>query len=143
MTRTKVLAVDDDEVITQLVRFCLERANIACDTASSADRALQLMEHNLYYVVVADIHMPGMDGVQLISSLKTISPLVQVIMLTSDNSMEQVIACADRGAVDFFEKKAAFDGLLDSVKAALGRCERWGEWLGSPARQPASTGEHI
>lgn len=143
MTRTKVLAVDDDKVVSQLVRFCLERAGIPCDTASSAERALQLMEHNLYSVVVADIHMPGMGGVELISALKAISPLVQIIMLTSDNSMEKVIACADRGAVDFFEKKAGFECLLDSVQNALGRCERWAEWLGAPAQRFAPAGEHI
>jgi len=142
MTRTKVLAVDDDKLVTELVRFSLERVNIACDTASSAERALQLMGRNLYAVVVADIHMPGMGGVQLISALKAISPLVQVIMLTCDNSMEQVIACADHGAVDFFEKRAGFDGLMQSVQISLSRCERWIEWMGLP-RHPITAGEHV
>lgn len=141
--RTKVLAVDDDPIITQLVRVCLERTEIPCDVASSAEQALQLMQQNLYFVVIADIHMPGMDGVKLISALKEISPLVQVMMLTTDPGMKQVIACADRGAVDFFEKSAGYELLIDSVQTALARRERWADWLGWEAKQAISIGAGI
>ena len=141
MRNANVLAVDDDPAITRLVRSRLKTVGIQCDTASSAEEALQLMQQNLYFVVIADIHMPGMSGVQMISALKEISPLVQVIMLTSDATVERVIAYADRGAVEFFAKGGEPSQLVVTVRFALSRCERWIEWIGHLLTPSASAGE--
>ena len=130
MERMRVLAVDDDQDILDLVQSHLQRAGIPSDGATSAEHALKMMEKNLYVVVVADIHMPGIGGVELISALKELSPLVQVIMLTGDTSMLQVVACADRGAVDFFSKSQNHSELVRSVREALERTDRWAGWMG-------------
>jgi len=110
----------------------LDMAGISTDTACSAEEGLQAMRQNLYAVVVLDIHMPGMDGPELIGLLKDISPIVQVIMLTSDSSFERVIECMDRGAIDFFAKETQQLTLMaESVSAALGRGARWASWMGT------------
>ena len=133
MLSAKVIAVDDDPVITHMVRARLESAGIACDVASSAEEALTLMRRNLYFVVVTDIHMPGMSGVELISALKEVSPLVQIIMLTVDACVAQVIQCAERGAVDFLSKDGDYNQIVVTVGAVLARRQRWAEWLGRAA----------
>jgi two-component system response regulator AtoC len=125
MDRVQTLIVDDDEDVLDAVQCKLAHAGIAADTATSAERALEMMWKNLYLVVVADIHMPGLSGVELVSELKRLSPLVQVIMLTSDSTTQQVIACADRGAADFFSKTQSVDPVVQSVKDALERLDRW------------------
>lgn len=131
MARIKVLVVDDDESIIRLVQEILGTAGIDSDAASSAADALAMMDKNPYSVVVSDIHMPGMSGVELISALKKVSPTVQVIMLTSDSSFKRVVECVDRGAVDFFSKETKqLPLMVESVGAALGRLARWGNWLG-------------
>jgi two-component system NtrC family response regulator/two-component system response regulator AtoC len=130
MDRKRVLVVDDDSDVLDVVESRLKRAGIACETSLSAEDALELMGRNLYVVVVSDIHMPGMDGVELISRLKRMSPLVQVVMLSSDNVINQVIACADRGAIDFFSKTEGLTGLVQSVQEALDRTDRWAAWMG-------------
>lgn len=139
MVQAKVLVVDDSQTISRLLQSRLAAAGIASDTAHSAEKALQMMERHLYFVVVADIHMPGTDGVALLSSLKRVSPLVQVIMLTGDASLEQVIECADRGAIDFFSKQEPLPPLTEAVAAALARAARWAGWL----RQGSTTSESL
>ena len=130
MTQARVLIVDDDADILDLVQDRLARAGIPADIATSAERALAMMRENLYVAAVADIHMPGIDGAHLISALKNLSPLVQVIMLTSDSTLRQVVDCADRGAVDFFAKSQNLDDLIQSVRDALQRIDRWMNWMG-------------
>ena len=136
MARNKVLVVDDDEGVVNMVQRMLRRASIASDAARSADEALTLMETTVYRVVVLDIHMPGMSGVDLIPALKLLAPWIQIIMLTGDTKMAQVIACLHRGAVDFFSKTDDLAPLSDAVAAALGRAARWISYLGSEKPLP-------
>ncbi len=135
MNGPKILVVDDDEDIVGMVQTKLAGAGLSSDTACTAKEGLALMRKNLYLVVVLDIHMPGMSGVEMISALKQISPLVQVIMLTADASIERVIDCVDRGVVDFFSKSDPLIQMVESVGTALGRGARWASWMGSRSRQ--------
>lgn len=136
MDRTRVLVVDDDESIVKLLRAKLEASGIIPHIAYSANEAIDKMPRDLYWVVVADIHMPGTSGVDLISALKNISPLVQVIMLTSDTSVGRVIECVDRGAIDFISKSEGLDLLVETVTAAL---KRGGRWIGQVGAAQAQT----
>lgn len=120
-----VLVVDDDIDVLDLLKAKLSSAGIECDTADSADDALRQVEKQPYSVVISDINMPGMNGVELISALKRHSPLVQVIMRTADPSISRVIECADRGAVDFYSKENDLSLCIESVRAAQRRIDRW------------------
>jgi DNA-binding NtrC family response regulator len=142
MNRTRVLIVDDDEAIVHLLQHLLKKKDVAADVALSAPDAFALMEHNLYQVVISDINMPDINGIQMLSALKKFSPLVQVIMLTGDSSCEHIVECIDRGAVDFFGKEQCVK-LLEAVDAALQRADRWMNLVGSlPAyKEACSTGE--
>ena len=131
MDRNKVLVVDDDKSIRDLVQKKLAMAGINADAACSAEEGVQAMRKNLYTVIVLDIHLPGMNGPEMIGLLKEVSPVVQVIMLTSDSSFERVIECLDRGAVDFFAKETQqLTLMVGAVFAAIERGIRWGSWIG-------------
>ena len=139
MDSTRVLVVDDDESMVKLLQAKLKAAGIEPNVAYSADEAIRKMTHGLYWVVVADIHMPGMSGVDLVSALKNLSPLVQVIMLTSDASVGRVIECVDRGAVDFISKSEGLDLLVETVTTALRRGARWiGQVNAARAQEPTA-----
>ena len=138
MDTTRVLVVDDDESIVKLLQAKLKAAGINPNVAYSADEAIKKMNRDLYWVVVADIHMPGMSGVDLVSALKNISPLVQVIMLTSDTSVGRVIECVDRGATDFISKTEDLGLLVETVSSALERGARWIGQVGA-TRAPTLT----
>lgn len=122
--------MDDDPDVLVLLRAAFARAGLAADTALTAAEAIDRMRQVLYRVVIADIHMPGTSGIQLLSSLKQISPLVQVIMLTADASVERVIECIDRGAADFFSKRDV-QQIVRPVADALARGERWAGCIGT------------
>ena len=74
MDTTRVLVVDDDESIVKLLQAKLKAAGINPNVAYSADEAIKKMNRDLYWVVVADIHMPGMSGVDLVSALEEPQP---------------------------------------------------------------------
>ncbi len=131
MDRARVLVVDDDEDVLDMVRLGIAKAGIRTDGATTAEEGLAKMEMNMYPVVVLDIHMPGMSGVEMLSALKQRNSLVQVIMLTADASMERVIECMDRGAIDFLSKTADSHEIIRAVSEALGRAARWMSWLGN------------
>jgi DNA-binding NtrC family response regulator len=141
MNQPKVLIVDDDEHVLKLIRLELARAGVPSDGAVTAAEGLAKMKQNLYPVIVSDIHMPGTSGVELLSALKHQSPLAQVIMLTADNTLEQVIDCMDRGAVDFFAKSDPLHLLVAAVGRALGCAARWATWLASGDPAPTSLAE--
>jgi DNA-binding NtrC family response regulator len=140
MNEAKVLIVDDDEDVRDRVRHELAQSGFCSDEADSAAEALVKMEHNFHAVVVLDIHMPGMSGVEMLAALKKRNSLVQVIMLTADASLERVIDCLDRGAIDFFAKTDPMHVLAASVADALGRAARWANWIGARAQPLESIG---
>jgi DNA-binding NtrC family response regulator len=128
--RAQILLVDDDEDVLAFMGQQLQQAGFATDTAESAEDGLAQMRSKLHWVVVADIHMPGMNGMELINALKTINPLTHVIMCTSDASLTRVVECIGRGAADFFSKGDNPELLVNTVRDAVARAERWRDWLG-------------
>ena len=130
MERYLVLVVDDDEDVLDMIRLHLTRAGLHADAVTDAESALRKMEQFQYPVVLLDINMPGMSGVELLAALKAQNSLVQVIMLTGHHGIENVIECMDRGATDFFAKSANQEGVAEAVGLALGRSARWLSWLG-------------
>jgi DNA-binding NtrC family response regulator len=136
-----VLIVDDDQDIRDILQVKLEKTGVHADMAASAEEALAMMNQRLYSVVLADIHMPGMSGVAMVSALKKISPLVQVIMLTADSSIQKVLDCVDRGAADFFSKECQLPLITDAVATAVERVRRWKSWVGTKTFMPMSVAE--
>ncbi len=140
MKKDNVLIVDDDKCLATLIKARLGAVGIEPDVAYAADEAIEKMQKNLYGVVLADIHMPGMSGVEMVSALKNANPLVQVIMLTSDVSLGRVIECVDRGAMDFFSKTEDLAALSEAVSSALRRGARWIQHVGASKRKMQSAG---
>lgn len=124
-TRTRVLVVDDEPIVRSLVCRQFNKSNINIDQAESAEAAIQLMRKSLYHVVICDLNLPGMSGVELLPKLKAISPLVQVIMLTGDANLVTVLESLENGAIDFIPKTKDYSLLVGPVVDALNRVDRW------------------
>lgn len=123
--RKRTLIVDDEPIITRIAAQQLAAAGIPADEVASAEEALNLMRRNLYNVVVCDIDLPGMSGLELIPKLKEISPLVQVVMLTGKPNFATVLNSLTSGAIDFLPKTQDYKPLIESVQHALSRVDRW------------------
>ena len=119
MNGYKVLLVDDEvEYLETLVKRMRKR-ELDAKGLGSAEEAFEWLKQNPVDVVVLDVRMPGMDGIQALRELKRQYPLVEVIMLTGHASIEVAIEGMELGAFDYLMKPMDFDELLYKIQDAL------------------------
>ena len=119
----RILLVDDetDFIETMAKRFAIRKMPVA--SATSGPAALKIMADQEFDVVVLDVRMPGMDGLELLREIRAKYPLTEVIMLTGHASLEAGMQGMNLGAYDYILKPADFDELLDKVRKAYERRE--------------------
>lgn len=118
MADFKVLLVDDEtEFIETLVKR-LRKRNLDVDAANSGKEALEKLGSNPVDVVVLDVKMPDMDGIETLKLIKRQNPKVEVIMLTGHASVEVAIQGMELGAFDYLMKPMDIDELLYKLQDA-------------------------
>lgn len=116
----EILVVDDEREMLVSYDKILSRAGYSVKTAQSGKAALQVLsDHRDFVLVICDLKMPKMDGMELVSILKAEHPYLPVIMVTGHGSLEQGIEAIKNGVFDFIEKPFSSRKLLDSVEKAL------------------------
>ncbi len=118
---TKTLLVDDDQSILDLVRIHLRNAGIHADVACSPHDALKKLASGRYQVVVSDVDMPEMNGIELAERIRELDPLVQVVMLTAGNVPAKLISSRAAGATDLLSKVYDLARIPAAVADALER----------------------
>jgi len=117
-----ILVVDDEEQIRDLITRYLEEGGHRCRSAATAEAALSLAEaHPDPALVLTDIRMPGVGGVELLHRLKKMDPNVQVVMVSSHQDLDTVRRCLREGAYDYLLKPFDWDLLSNTVSRALER----------------------
>jgi DNA-binding NtrC family response regulator len=102
--RRKVLVVDDDPYLTAQLRKLLETDDLGVDTVSSAQEALNALVTTDYSVLITDLRMPGMGGIELIREVSQRRVLVTTIVTTAFGSIDRVVEAMKLGAFDFLTK---------------------------------------
>lgn len=119
-----ILLVDDDSSITVSLTLALKQAGFKTRSASSPAEALQQLEGSAYTLVIQDMNFSrktsGEEGLALLQSIKTQYPELPVILITAWGSIQLAVAGMKAGASDFITKPWSRDGLLQSVRTALG-----------------------
>lgn len=100
----QVLVIDDDAGILGVVSEVLEDDGYAVSTAASGEEALELLKHNEFWMVMSDIRLPGINGVEVLEHIKQVSPRTHVIMITSHASLDTSIDAIKHGAYDYLLK---------------------------------------
>ena len=119
MSKLNVLLVDDEKSFLEVVTKRLLKRKIAVETASSGEETLEKIKNNKNIeVVVLDIKMPGMDGIETLAEIKKISSQVEVIILTGHSSFESAIEGMRLGAFDYLMKPCDIDKLITKVEEA-------------------------
>ncbi|MFL0808760.1 MAG: sigma-54 dependent transcriptional regulator [Oceanobacter sp.] len=113
-----VLVVDDETDVLKALTQTLEIEGINTLTATNGQEALALVQPGWAGIVLTDINMPVMDGMELIRQLRTIDPDLPVIMLTGHGDVSIAVEAMRNGAYDFLEKPFATDVLLETVQRA-------------------------
>ena len=114
-----ILAVDDEEAIRTVLRTILESEGYLCDTAASADEAVSRLRENQYDVILTDIMMPGMSGIELLDLIRKRDDEIAVIMLTALNDIDVSIRALKSGAYDYITKPFRLDDVTISIEMAL------------------------
>lgn len=117
----KVLVVDDDDTLLQLLTETVQTMGCVATSARSGLDALNIISERKYDIVVTDLKMPGMDGLQLLAEIKKVDKDVVVIMVTGYATLETAVKAIEKGAYDYIAKPFRLDELMVVIKNA---CER-------------------
>jgi DNA-binding response OmpR family regulator len=121
VTDFRVLLVDDEpDFLATLVKR-LKKRKLEVFAASTGKEALDMLKGTLVDVVVLDVRMPDMDGIETLREIKKLRPEVEVIMLTGHASVEVAIQGMELGAFDYLMKPMDIDELLYKLQDAYKR----------------------
>ena len=121
MEKFKILVVDDEQDFLETIIKRLKTRGIEVAGVDSGYKALEFVDNQDVDVIILDVKMPGMDGIEALRELKKKKPLVEVIMLTGHASVESGIQGMQLGAFDYVMKPVALDELLEKVRQAYDR----------------------
>ncbi len=115
----RILVVDDDLSVRQFLTIMLERAGYTVKAAASARDALRFVERHEFDLVITDLKMPDIDGMELLKRVKQESPTTEVIMITAYGTTDTAVEAMKKGAYDYVIKPFKIDELQLIVEKAI------------------------
>ena len=119
MERPSILIIDDEESMCRFLTVLLEKEGYRVVSSTTGRAALALLDDETFDVVITDLKMPDMDGIQVLEGIKAKCPSVPVVILTAYASTPSAIEALNKGAYQYLEKKAKNDEIALVVKNAL------------------------
>ena len=117
----EILLVDDERDFVEMLSLRLEEEGHRVRPAYSGEEALESLAEAEPDVVILDIRMPGMDGIETLKAIKAKHPVVEIILLTGHGAVETAVEGLKSGAFDYLLKPANFEELIMKLKAARQR----------------------
>jgi DNA-binding response OmpR family regulator len=117
--KAKIMIVDDEEAVRQSLEDILQLEGYEVTSAASGDAALDIMQEQNFDLVLLDLKMPGLDGLDVMKTIRKNSPETKIVLLTGHGSMESAIEALRQGAHDYLLKPVASRELLNSVARAI------------------------
>jgi two-component system response regulator CpxR len=119
--KIRVLLVDDEQEFVEVLAERLEVRDIVVIKAFSGDEALARIKEKSVDVVILDVAMPGMDGVATLKEIKQFNPILEVIMLTGNATVDSAVEGMRLGAYDYLMKPTETKDLLEKIVKAYKR----------------------
>jgi len=117
----RILVVDDDQGMREFLEIMLTQEGYSVSTASDAGRALSRCRKEAFDLIITDLKMPKMDGIEFLREVKNLSPEALVILITAYASGETAVTAMHEGAYDYIEKDFAIDDLKRIIRDALAK----------------------
>jgi two-component system, NtrC family, nitrogen regulation response regulator NtrX len=114
-----ILVVDDEESICQSLKAILSDEGYQVLVAGSGEEAVSIVEEEMPQLVLLDVWLPGMDGLETLKAIKKINPQVLVIVMSGHGTIETAVKATKLGAFDFIEKPLSLDKIIILVNNAL------------------------
>ena len=116
-----ILIVDDEEAFRYMLSSLLSGAGYHVETANDGVQAINAVQNKLYHVVLCDMKMPKVDGLEVLKFIRSNVPGLEVIMLTGVADVKMAVECMKLGAYDYITKPTTSDELLTTINRALER----------------------
>jgi two-component system nitrogen regulation response regulator GlnG len=136
-----VWIVDDDRSIRWVIEKALSREGIAYSSFASAQEALEALSGGAPEVLVSDIRMPGLSGLELLQTVRQRHPAVPVIVMTAYSDLDSAVAAFQGGAYDYLPKPFDVDQALDLIRRALDESRREAEAIEPLGAAPEILGQ--
>ena len=121
MRKARVLLVDDEVAFTRNLSILLTRRGYETTAANDGESALRIIEDSDFDVVLLDLKMPGIDGIETLKRIKHKKPHMEVIILTGHGSVDSAIEGVGHGAFDYAMKPFDINDLNDRISKAFQR----------------------
>ena len=120
----KMMLVDDEERFLSTTKKLLSKKGFEVITATSGPEALDILRAQNIHVVILDVKMPGMDGIETLKAIKRTYPLVEVIMLTGHATVESAVDGLKSGATDYLMKPTDIGDIISKATEAFEKRQR-------------------
>ena len=131
MEKKKILVIDDDEYIRESIKEALKRKGFDLESAENGASALELFQKDGFDMVISDMKMPGMSGIELLEKIKKLDPDVPFLMITAHGAIESAVEAIKKGAYDFIQKSP---NLLEELELHVERTLSYGQLLSENKR---------
>lgn len=121
MNSHKIMIIDDEKIVGDMAKMSLEQEGYAVETFLNAEPALKRLKEEQFDVIVTDYKMKGIDGMEVLKTVKDLYPKTQIIMITAFANLDAAIEALRRDVHDFFPKPVKIKELKASIKRALGK----------------------
>ena len=117
--KAHIFLVDDDQVVLQSASLILKKCKYECSCFTDAENCLYNFQPRTCDLLITDIHMPGIDGIELMSRVKKIAPWIPVLVMTSYADIPKAVHAVKSGAFDFIEKPFEVQPFIEVVQSAI------------------------
>jgi two-component system, NtrC family, nitrogen regulation response regulator NtrX len=116
---SKILVIDDERSIRNTLKDILEYEKYEVDLAEDGKKGLEMVRQTEYDIILCDIKMPGMDGIETLEHLNTMAPDSPVVMISGHGNIDTAVESIKKGAYDFIEKPLDLNRLLITIRNAM------------------------
>ena len=117
----RILVVDDEKIVCDMSRICFSNEGYDVTTFTDSTQARAALETETFDVIITDLKMKEVDGIELLEYAMEINPDTKVILLTAFGTLETAVEAFHKQAFDYFTKPVTIRDLQESVRRALGR----------------------
>ena len=129
MDKRLLLVDDESSILNMLEAYFTDATDFTVKTANSGEEAIEILRKKRYPIIVTDLKMPGMTGLDLCKLIRETNPLSYIIAMTGYQDFFELKNCRAIGFDDYFKKPFEFDELLDAVNSAHRKMSRWDKLL--------------
>jgi len=116
---SRILVIDDERSIRHTLKDILEFEKYQVELAEDGFKALELLKTNDFDVILCDIKMPGMDGIEVLQKVEELKPDTPVVMISGHGNIDTAVESIKKGAFDFIEKPLDLNRLLITLRNAM------------------------